>query len=187
MLTIFVAILAATFVRTFIIQIYFIPSSSMEPTLEINDRVLVAKNALTSIDIESGDIVIFYNPESPYSQDYLNEYFQALQFWNFNTSDSILNTAIIKRVVGVGGDVVNIEKDGKVFVNDKQFIVLDIDDSSYFQNQTYIVPENEFFVLGDNRINSQDSRFIGTVPARNIIGKASYVIFPFDNFKKLND
>jgi len=88
----------------------------MEPTLEINDRVLVLKNALTPIDIESGDIVIFYNPESPYSQDFFGEYFQALQIWNLDSSDSILNTAIIKRVVGVGGDVVNIEKDGKVFV-----------------------------------------------------------------------
>lgn len=159
----------------------------MEPTLEINDRVLVLKNALTPIDIESGDIVIFYNPESPYSQDFLGEYFQALQIWNLDSSDSILNTAIIKRVVGVGGDVVNIEKDGKVFVNGKQFIVLNIDESSYFQSETYIVPEDEFFVLGDNRINSQDSRYIGTVPARNIIGKASYVIFPFDNYKPLND
>lgn len=159
----------------------------MEPTLEINDRVLVLKDALTPINIESGDIVIFYNPEIPYSQDFLEEYYQALQVWNLNTSDSILNTAIIKRVVGVGGDVVNIEKDGKVFVNGKQFIVLNIEESSYFQNQTYTVPENEFFVLGDNRINSQDSRYIGTVPARNIIGKASYVIFPFDNYKKLND
>ena len=159
----------------------------MEPTLEINDRVLVLKDALTPINIESGDIVIFYNPEIPYSQDFLEEYYQALQVWNLNTSDSILNTAIIKRVVGVGGDVVNIEKDGKVFVNGKQFIVLNIEESSYFQNQTYTVPENEFFVLGDNRINSQDSRYIGTVPTRNIIGKASYVIFPFDNYKKLND
>ena len=159
----------------------------MEPTLEINDRVLVLKDALTPINIESGDIVIFYNPEIPYSQDFLEEYYQALQVWNLNTSDSILNTAIIKRVVGVGGDVVNIEKDGKVFVNGKQFIVLNIEESSYFQNQTYTVPENEFFVLGDNRINSQDSRYIGTVPIRNIIGKASYVIFPFDNYKKLND
>ena len=159
----------------------------MEPTLEINDRVLVLKDALTPINIESGDIVIFYNPEIPYSQDFLEEYYQALQVWNLNTSDSILNTAIIKRVVGVGGDVVNIEKDGKVFVNGKQFIVLNIEESSYFQNQTYTVPENEFFVLGDNRINSQDSRYIGTVPKKNIIGKASYVIFPFDNYKKLND
>ena len=159
----------------------------MEPTLEINDRVLVLKDALTPINIESGDIVIFYNPEIPYSQDFLEEYYQALQVWNLNTTDSILNTAIIKRVVGVGGDVVNIEKDGKVFVNGKQFIVLNIEESSYFQNQTYTVPENEFFVLGDNRINSQDSRYIGTVPTSNIIGKASYVIFPFDNYKKLND
>jgi len=179
--------LAATFVRTFLIQIYFIPSSSMEPTLEINDKVLVLKDALTPVDIKSGDIVVFYSPESLYTEDFLEEYYQALQVWNFYTNDSILDTAIIKRVVGVGGDTVNIEKDGKVFVNGEQFTVLNIDESSYFQQQTYTVPENEFFVLGDNRINSQDSRYIGTIPSINVIGKASHVIFPFENYKKLND
>lgn len=182
-----VAILAATFVRTFIIQIYFIPSSSMEPTLEINDRVLVLKDAFANIDIESGDIVIFYNPETPYTEDFLKEYYQALQIWNLTTSDSILNSAIIKRVVGVGGDTVNIMQDGKVFVNGEQFVVLNIDETSFFREETYIVPENEIFVLGDNRINSQDSRYIGTVPINNIVGKASYVIYPFDNYQNLDD
>ena len=95
----------------------------MEPTLEINDRVLVLKDAFANIDIESGDIVIFYNPETPYTEDFLKEYYQALQIWNLTTSDSILNSAIIKRVVGVGGDTVNIMQDGKVFVNGEQFVV----------------------------------------------------------------
>jgi len=159
----------------------------MEPTLEINDKVLVLKDALTQVDIRSGDIVVFYSPESSYTENFLEEYYQALQVWNFNTNDSILDTAIIKRVVGVGGDIVSIEKDGKVFVNGEQFVVLNIDESSYFQQQTYIVPENEFFVLGDNRINSQDSRYIGTIPSSNVIGKASHIIFPLENYTKLND
>lgn len=159
----------------------------MEPTLEINDRVLVVKDAFTPINIESGDIVIFYNPETTYTQNFLNEYYQALQIWNLNTSDSILNSALIKRVVGVGGDIVDIEKDGRILVNGKEFTVINIEETSYFQNQSYIVPKNEFFVLGDNRINSQDSRYIGTIPTQNIIGKASHVIYPFDNYKKLND
>ena len=159
----------------------------MEPTLEINDRVLVVKDAFTPINIESGDIVIFYNPEKTYTQNFLNEYYQALQIWNLNTSDSILNSALIKRVVGVGGDIVDIEKDGRILVNGKEFTVINIEETSYFQNQSYIVPKNEFFVLGDNRINSQDSRYIGTIPTQNIIGKASHVIYPFDNYKKLND
>ena len=159
----------------------------MEPTLEINDRVLVVKDAFTPINIESGDIVIFYNPETTYTQNFLNEYYQALQIWNLNTSDSILNSALIKRVVGVGGDIVDIEKDGRIFVNGKEFTIINIEETSYFQNQSYTVPKNEFFVLGDNRINSQDSRYIGTIPTQNIIGKASHVIYPFDNYKKLND
>ena len=78
-------------------------------------------------------------------------------------------------------------QDGKVFVNGEQFVVLNIDETSFFREETYIVPENEIFVLGDNRINSQDSRYIGTVPINNIVGKASYVIYPFDNYQNLND
>jgi signal peptidase I len=78
-------------------------------------------------------------------------------------------------------------QDGKVFVNGEQFVVLNIDETSFFREETYIVPENEIFVLGDNRINSQDSRYIGTVPINNIVGKASYVIYPFDNYQNLDD
>ena len=83
--------------------------------------------------------------------------------------------------------LLSVEENGKVFVNGEQFVVLNIDETSFFREETYIVPENEIFVLGDNRINSQDSRYIGTVPINNIVGKASYVIYPFDNYQNLDD
>ena len=57
----------------------------------------------------------------------------------------------------------------------------------YFKNETFVIPDNEIFLLGDNRPNSQDSRYIGTIPISNIIGKAIYLIYPFENFKKLDD
>ena len=61
--------LAATLVRTFLIQIYYIPSSSMEPTLQIDDRVLVLKNTCIETDISSGDVVVFYSPQTVFKDD----------------------------------------------------------------------------------------------------------------------
>ena len=159
----------------------------MEPTLKINDRVLVIKDTIVPLDIDSGDIVVFYNTDKEYSENLLKEYLTGLQIWNIGNINNQKNAAIIKRVVGVGGDTVEILENGEVFVNDNKFIILNIDEGVNFKRETFLIPENEVFVLGDNRPNSQDSRYIGTIPVNNIIGKATYLIYPIDNFKKLDD
>ena len=159
----------------------------MEPTLKINDRVLVIKDTIVPLDIDSGDIVVFYNTDTEYSENLLKEYLTGLQIWNIGNINNQKNAAIIKRVVGVGGDTVEILENGEVFVNDKRFIILNINEGVYFKRETFLIPENEIFVLVDNRPNSQDSRYIGTIPVNNIIGKATYLIYPIDNFKKLDD
>jgi len=159
----------------------------MEPTLKINDRVLVIKDTIVPLDIDSGDIVVFYNTDTEYSENLLKEYLTGLQIWNIGNINNQENAAIIKRVVGVGGDTVEIMENGEVFVNDNRFIILNINEGVNFKRETFLIPENEIFVLGDNRPNSQDSRYIGTIPVNNIIGKATYLIYPIDNFKKLDD
>ena len=159
----------------------------MEPTLKINDRVLVIKDTIVPLDIDSGDIVVFYNTDTEYSENLLKEYLTGLQIWNIGNINNQENAAIIKRVVGVGGDTVEILENGEVFVNDNRFIILNINEGVNFKRETFLIPENEIFVLGDNRPNSQDSRYIGTIPVNNIIGKATYLIYPIDNFKKLDD
>ena len=159
----------------------------MEPTLKINDRVLVIKDTIVPLDIDSGDIVVFYNTDTEYSENLLKEYITGLQIWNIGNINNQKNAAIIKRVVGVGGDTVEILENGEVFVNDNRFIILNINEGVNFKRETFLIPENEIFVLGDNRPNSQDSRYIGTIPVNNIIGKATYLIYPIDNFKKLDD
>tara|TARA_Y100000287_G_C14163923_1_gene326198 strand:- start:292 stop:771 length:480 start_codon:yes stop_codon:yes gene_type:complete len=159
----------------------------MEPTLKIDDRVLVVKDTIIPINISSGDIVVFYNTDSVYSNNILEEYLNGLQFWRISDLEFQENTAIIKRVVGIGGDIVEILENGEVYVNNNQFTIININEGLNFKRETYSIPENEIFVLGDNRPNSQDSRFIGTIPERNIIGKAVYLIYPLDNFKKLDD
>ena len=159
----------------------------MEPTLQVDDRVLVLKNTFFETDILTGDIVVFYSPQTEFKEDYFDEFLESIQIWKLTNDDTYLNTALIKRVVGNSGDEVTIKESGEVYVNGNRFTVLNVSEGRYFKEQTYIVPKSEIFVLGDNRINSQDSRYIGTIPYKNIVGKAIYVIFPLDNFTNLND
>ena len=185
--TIFYALVIAIVIRSLFIQPFYIPSSSMEPTLQVDDRVLVLKNTFVETNISSGDIVVFYSPQTEFKEDYFDEFLESIQIWKLTNDDTYLNTALIKRVVGNSGDEVTIKESGEVYVNGDRFTVLNVSEGRYFKEQTYIVPKSEIFVLGDNRINSQDSRYIGTIPYKNIVGKAIYVIFPLDNFTNLND
>ena len=160
----------------------------MEPTLNINDRVLVVKSYYFEPEIQSGDVVVFYSPNSEYEKNFLNDFTQGLNsIINFYDQTTFSNSAIIKRVVGVGGDRVQIKENGEVYVNSNKFIVLNINEGSNFVEKVYDIPIGEVFVLGDNRNNSQDSRFIGTINNDLILGKAFYVVYPFTNFKFLDD
>ena len=110
----------------------------MEPTLQVNDRVLVVKNTFINTDITTGDIVVFYGPQTQFDENYYDQFIESLQIWKLTNDQTYLNTALIKRVVGTGGDEVVINQSGEVFVNNNRLVVLNIEEGRYFKDQTYI-------------------------------------------------
>ena len=142
------------FVRPFVMEAFWIPSGSMIPTLQINDRVLVNKFIYRFTEPERGDIVVF---ESVDNRD----------------------EDLIKRVVGLPGDEIAV-RGGKLFVNGEPqkepYTNQKLPDTTSFAQTT--VPEGHVFVMGDNRGNSQDSRVFGPLPRENIEGEAFLRFWP---------
>ena len=142
------------FVRPFVMEAFWIPSGSMIPTLQINDRVLVNKFIYRFTEPERGDIVVFESVDNS-EQD------------------------LIKRVVGLPGDEISV-RSGKLFVNgepqEEPYVNQKLPDVSFFAKTT--VPEDHVFVMGDNRANSQDSRVFGPLPEENIEGEAFLRFWP---------
>ena len=170
--TIVLALILAFALRTFVVQAFYIPSGSMENTLLPGDMILVNKFIYYFTDIKRGDIIVFKYPNDP-SKDY------------------------IKRVVGLPGDSLEL-KNGDVYVNDKLYeekytkdkaaddMILHAHIEKGEGNsivsvaaQTKItVPAGKYFVMGDNRNNSQDSRFWGFLSYSGLKGKALVIYWP---------
>lgn len=155
--TIIYAVILAMGIRTFVAEARYIPSSSMEPTLEINDRLIIEKITYHLREPERGDVVVF-NPT------------ETLKAQNFKD-------AFIKRVIGLPGETIEVT-DGQVFVNGQPLVEKYIADQPEYNYGPVTVPEGEYLVLGDNRNNSYDSHYWGFVPQENIIGRASLRFWP---------
>jgi signal peptidase I len=144
------------FVRPFVVEAFYIPSESMVPTLRIGDRVLVNKFIYRFAQPERGDIIVFESVEGG-GED------------------------LIKRVVGVPGDKISV-RGGRLLVNGEPqrepYVYKKYPDRSSSAPTT--VPEDHVFVMGDNRANSRDSRYFGTVPEKKIEGEAFLRFWPPD-------
>ncbi len=174
-----VAFTLAFLLRTFVVQVFYIPSGSMIPTLEINDRIATEKVIYRFRDIARGDVIVFAG-EEPFGADLDSTTGERIligvgQFLGVVPVDA---QDFVKRVIGLPGDTVEIT-DGVVSVNG---VALDepyaISDSS---NGAWEVPEGSLFVMGDNRPNSGDSRTsLGFIEVDEVVGRAVAKIWPLD-------
>jgi signal peptidase I len=186
-----VALLLAVIIKTFAIQAFWIPSGSMENTLEINDRVLVNKIVYHTRPIHRGDIVVFNGDGSwapgavPTSGNVFQQFFDGFaSMFGFGHSGDIL----IKRVIGLPGDrVACCDAQGRVTVNG-----VPLNEQSYLYPGSapslirfnIVVPPGRLWVMGDNRYASDDSRLHqndpggGTIPESAVIGRAFVIIWP---------
>lgn len=188
------ALLLSWLVKTYLVQPFSIPSSSMEDTLVEGDRVLVSKLVPRFADVRRGDVIVFKDPggwlgdDGPEDADGLTGFADdALTFVGLRPQDA--GEHLIKRVVGVGGDqVACCDDEGRVSVNGVPL------DETYLKpgvapSQTEfdtVVPEDSYWVMGDNRPHSHDSRYTGGlpgggyVPLDDVVGVAFAKVWPVD-------
>jgi signal peptidase I len=179
-----IAFLLALLIKSFLVQAFFIPSESMEPTLNIGDRVLVNKLAYKFHGPSRGDVIVFSNPhpgEEPHRNPISGFFHWVTEGLGFTAPQ---DEDFIKRVIGLPGDVVE-ERQGVIYVNNKSLYEPYL--SPVKDNRTmgpWTVQPDHLFVLGDNRANSNDSRFpeLGQIPMDKVIGRAFIIIWPPGDF-----
>ncbi len=157
----------AIIIRIFVAEPRFIPSESMFPTLDIGDRLVVEKVSYHLHPPDNQDIVVFTPP-------------LQLQAIGYDKSQ-----AFIKRIIAHGGDTVKVEN-GVVYVNNEPLTENYINDKPQYELPSLTVPEGKLFVMGDNRNNSNDSHIWGFLPAENVIGKATFIFWPFQHLGNIN-
>jgi signal peptidase I len=167
-------VLCTMLLRAYVIQSFYIPSPSMVPTLQVGDRIMVNKLSYDLHGVHRGDIVVFKRP--------------PLEDQNFPD--------LVKRVIGLPGESIS-TKDGHVYINGVLLNEpwLPPGPSSYTgalpddQNQEYNmpgpvkIPADEYYVMGDNRTDSEDSRYFGPIPKSLIVGRAIAVVWPLSHLK----
>jgi signal peptidase I len=171
------AVLLCTVVlRTYVVQSFSIPSLSMYPTLQVGDRIIVDKLSYHLHAVHRGDIVVFARPPLE-DQEYAD---------------------LVKRVIGLPGETIS-SRGGHIYINGKRLDEpwlppgtdsysgpLPGDAHPQFNLPGPVkIPAGEYYVMGDNRTDSEDSRFFGPIPKSLIVGRAVAVVWPFSHIKGL--
>jgi signal peptidase I len=190
-----VALVVSLLIKTFLVQFFYIPSGSMENTLQVKDRVAVNKLPFLSKDINRGDVVVFRDPDNwlPQITDYGTNKYVAKAKGALVAVGVLPNPAkqyLVKRVVGVAGDhIVCCTKSGNLTINDVEVTEPYIFDGNKPSEMTFdvTVPKGKLWVMGDHRSASADSRYHqedinkGFVPLSRVTGRVVAIIWPFKN------
>ncbi|WP_238146673.1 signal peptidase I [Ornithinimicrobium murale] len=192
------ALLISFLIKTFLVQAFWIPSGSMETTLVYGDRVLVSKIQAGPMSVERGDIIVFEDPGGwlPPSDEVdrgpiIGPLVEAAKFVGIAPEGE--SHHLIKRVIGVGGDhIVCCDDQGRLTVNDEALIetyLFEGDEPSQ-ENFDITVPEDSYWMMGDHRSYSRDSRAhddgtgtAGSIPADRVVGQAFALVWPLDRFE----
>lgn len=158
------AVLVAFVLQRFVVQAFYIPSGSMETTLIPGDRVLVNKLSYDLHAVHRGDIVVFSKPAS-------------------DTTPNIKD--LIKRVIGLPGEQISSGPDGAVLINGKPISQPWLTPAARTNPgpaiTPQVIPRGDYFMMGDNRGDSADSRIIGPIPSRLIVGRAFVRVWPLSS------
>jgi signal peptidase I len=158
------ALAVALLIKAFVLQAFYIPSESMKPTLLVKDRVVVNKLSYHFHEVQRGDIVVFSRPPA---------------------EDDPRVHDLIKRVIALPGETVE-SRDGQIKIDGRalrepylmaQFSTVNV--------ERQIVPPNHYWVMGDNRTNSKDSRVFGSIPRSLIVGRAFVRLWPLSSLSLL--
>ena len=179
--TVVFVLVAVILIRFFVGELRWIPSSSMYPTLIEGDRIFVEKVTKPFRAPKRGDVIVFYPPDETLKTDFLSVMARL-------TGILCKDVAYIKRIVGLPNDKLEIKKENDnfyVYINGKKEIepyILSETDWIDCRDDMYCgpfqIPDGQYFMMGDNRGNSQDSRFWGFLPEKNIIGRAIFKFWP---------
>ena len=206
--TLFYALIIAVIIRSLLVQPFYIPSSSMEPTLLVGDRLFVTKYSygyskhsfpfsppILSKRVmfnspERGDVVVFKTPADNRT-DYIKRLIglpgDNIQFIDsnlyLNNSEVLKSRISLKTEIYCGNDTIDVYKFEEKLPNGKSFHTVYLENYTYQNSDVFTVPDNHYFFLGDNRDCSKDSRFlssVGYVHKDNLVGKAQFIFFSSD-------
>ncbi len=171
-----IALAVAILLHLFVVQLFYIPSGSMEPTLQIGDRILVSKLSYDFHSVHRGDIVVFDRPATE------------------NCGGPVVSD-LVKRVIGLPGETISLSR-GNVYINGKELDQSWLPASEqgktfpagppgtpYNLSRPYRIPADHYFMMGDNRTESCDSRYWGPIDGNLIVGKVDVRVWPLTAFR----